>query len=76
MARKTFVASAAEEGQGQTSEKPDEPTAGPSNSAPKNKGPKDKKRPRDRDQDEKPKREGWSRDNDLASGFIIIDDIV
>lgn len=71
MGRKTFVASAAEEGKGkgQTPEMPEEPTAGPSNQTPKNKSTKDKKRPRDaeRDQGDKPKREGWSRDNDLAS---------
>ena len=71
MGRKSFVASTAEEGQskGQTSEKPEEPTAGPSNLTSKVKGSKEKKRPRDADrgQDKKPKREGWSRDDDLAS---------
>lgn len=74
MGRKSFVASTAEEGQskGQTSEKPEEPTAGPSNPTPKAKGSKDKKRPRDaeRGHDEKPRREGWSRDDDLASEFL------
>ena len=62
MGKKTFVASAKEE-QTQSVDKSEEPTAGPSNP----RGSKDKKRPRDRDQDNKPKREGWSRDDDLAS---------